>query len=198
MKIDESLLESFGAEIKNYKPKEFIFRDGDSPLYYYQLKNGVVKINHYDENGKEFIHNILGENQSFGDSLLFTNKKYPINAITLSSSSVIKLPKNRFFELLQQHPDINRDLNNCFSQHLYYNLIMMQSLASPHPSVRIKGLMEYLKSFHSCDDAFSFHIKLTRQQIADLIGLRVETVIRTLKKMQEENLLKIENKQILY
>ncbi|WP_326983512.1 Crp/Fnr family transcriptional regulator [Chryseobacterium sp. MYb264] len=198
MKIDEKVLHSFDAEIIDYRAKEFIFHDGDLPLYYFQIQKGTVKLNHYDENGKEFIHNILSDEQSFGDSLLFLKKAYPMNAITLTPCTIIKLPKKSFFRLLNENPELNRELNSCFSQQLYFNLLMMQSLSSTNPTARILGLMDYLKSFDQAEDLYSFHVQLTRQQIADLTGLRVETVIRTLKKMSENNSIKVENKRIFY
>lgn len=198
MKIDEKILTSFGAEIKNYRPKEFIFQEGDMALYYYQTIVGTVKINHYSEDGKEFIHNILGENQSFGDSPLFLDIEYPMNAVALTHSAIYKLSKSRFFQILEEHPKTSIELNNCFSHRMHYQMLMMQNMASQNPMMRIKGLMDYLKSFQEKIDPFSFHIQLTRQQIADLTGLRVETIIRTLKKMEKENSLRFENKQILY
>ncbi|MBN9337629.1 MAG: winged helix-turn-helix domain-containing protein, partial [Chryseobacterium sp.] len=45
---------------------------------------------------------------------------------------------------------------------------------------------------------FSFQIPLTRQQMASLTGLRVETTIRTLKSMEKDNIVKIRNRKILY
>jgi len=71
-------------------------------------------------------------------------------------------------------------------------------MAYQNPVFRLKGLMEYLKSYSENDCQFEFPIELTRQQIANLTGLRVETVIRTLKKMEKENSIKIENRRILY
>lgn len=198
MKIDEKILNSFEAEIKEYRAKEFIFREGDQPLYYFQIKQGTVKLNHYDENGKEFIHNILSDEQSFGDSLLFLKKNYPMNAIALTPCTILRLPRSSFFRILKESPELNCEMNSCFSQQLYFNLLMMQSLASTNPTARITGLMNYLKSFDHAEDLFSFHVQLTRQQIADLTGLRVETVIRTLKKMAENNTVKFQDKRIFY
>ncbi|WP_228406521.1 helix-turn-helix domain-containing protein [Chryseobacterium sp. AG844] len=39
---------------------------------------------------------------------------------------------------------------------------------------------------------------LTRQQIANLTGLRVETVIWTIKKMAQEKILKLDGRTIFY
>ncbi len=198
MNIDENLLYSFGAEDKIYKPKEIIFKEGDHALYYFQIIRGKVKLNNYNDDGKEFIHNILGKNQSFGDPLLFLDKSYPMNAIGLEVSEIIRLPKQNFIEMLRKNPELSIEMNACFSQQLYYKLIMMQSMASNNPAQRLKGLLDYLKSYDdkTCDACFE--VGLTRQQIANLTGLRVETVIRALKKMEKAGSIQLKNRKILY
>jgi CRP-like cAMP-binding protein len=198
MNIDESLLYSFGAEDRDYKKREAVFREEDHALYYFQISEGKVKLNNYNENGKEFIHNILGKKQSFGEAMLFLNQKYPINAICLEDSRIIRLPKNNFFEMITQNPDLSLEMNACFSQEIFYKLKMVQSLASENPMQRLKGLLEYLKSYHDEDCQKCFHIEFTRQQIANLTGMRVETVIRTLKKMEKEGSIILKDRKILY
>jgi CRP-like cAMP-binding protein len=71
-------------------------------------------------------------------------------------------------------------------------------MSSQNPIVRLEGLLNYLKSYHEGDCAHSFAVELTRQQIANLTGLRVETVIRPLKKMEHQGKLKIKERKILY
>ncbi|MFP7654685.1 Crp/Fnr family transcriptional regulator [Chryseobacterium proteolyticum] len=198
MNIDQKLLYSFGAEDKIYKRGELIFREGDHALYYFQIVDGKVKLNNYNEEGKEFIQNILGKNQSFGDPLLFLDKLYPTNATALTSTQIIRISKESFLKLLEKNPDLSLTMNACLSQRLYYKILMTQYMAYQNPVFRLKGLMEYLKSYSENDCQFEFPIELTRQQIANLTGLRVETVIRTLKKMEKENSIKIENRRILY
>ncbi len=198
MNIEESLLYSFGAETKIFKKGEMIFREGDQVLYYFQIVEGKIKLNNYNEEGKEFIHNILGKNQSFGDSLIFLDKQYPMNATCLSPTELIRLPKNSFLEMLEKNPDISIEMNHCLSQRLYYKMVMIQNMASSNPSVRLKGLLNYLRSFQNEDCEHCFPVELTRQQIANLVGLRVETVIRALKKMEQEGAIKIHNRKILY
>ena len=198
MKIDEELLYSSGAEIKKYNQKDVIFQEGNSPLYYFQIISGTVIINNYNEQGKEFIHNILGETQSFGDSLLFIDKNYPMNAVAITDCSIIRLPKEDFLNLLRAHPKLSLEMNACLSHRMYYNLIMTQNMASKDPVVRLTGLLNYFKSYQKKSDVFSFKVQLTRQQIADLTGLRVETVIRTFKKMEKDNILQIIDQKVFY
>ncbi|WP_292010084.1 Crp/Fnr family transcriptional regulator [Chryseobacterium sp.] len=198
MVINEEILYSMGAEIKKFSPTELIFREGDLPSFYFQIIKGEVKLNSYNEEGKELIQNILGNGQCIGESLLFMDKPSPMNAIALNHCTILKLSKFDFFRLLKYYPDICMDINKCISQRLYFKLIMAQTIHSQNPAAKLKVLLDYLKSFQKEKKAFSFQIPLTRQQIASLTGICVETAIRTIKSMERDHMLKIINQKIMY
>jgi len=198
MNIDEELLLASGGEVKKYKKGELIYREGHHALYFFQIAEGKVKLNNYDDEGREFIQNILGGGQSFGDSMLFLDKFYPMNAVSLIPSEVIRVPKERFLKLIQIHPHLSMEMNACLSQRLYFKAIMLQNMASLNPISRLTGLLDYLKSYHDDSCGSCFHVELTRQEIANLVGLRVETVIRALKKMEKEGRVTLENRKIVY
>lgn len=201
--IEEELLYQFGTELRDFNKNSIIFYEGQSPLYYFQIKEGSVKLNNYKDDGKEFIQNIFNPKQSFGESLLFLERPYPMNAISLRDSKIFQLPRPKFHELLQTHPDVSYRLNKSLSQRLYYKYLMLLNLSSSDPQMRLLGLMDYLKSFkidnqeHELEEKF-YEIPLTRQQLANLTGLCVETVIRTVKKMASDNRLVIEGRKIYY
>lgn len=198
MLISEDLLFSYGAEIRNYDKGEIIFSEKDSPKNYFQLVSGRIKLNHYNEEGKEMILAILHKGLSVCELLLFIDEKYPVNAITLEKSSVIKLSKSAFMKLVNEHHNVSLDINRFLSQRLYYKFIMLENNSSLHPEVRIKGVMDYHKSFFTDQDPFSFQMPLTRQQLAAMTGLRVETVIRTIKNLEQQQTVKIESGKIYY
>ncbi|ASW73615.1 cyclic nucleotide-binding protein [Chryseobacterium piperi] len=196
--ITEDLLLSYGAEIKNYKANEIIFREGEFSLYYFQILKGKIKLNNYTEDGKEFIQNIFSDGHSFGESILFVDKPYPMNAIALNPSSVLRLPKPDFLNLLKENPDISLSIYHCLADRMYHKYIMFYNLSFQNPTSKLRLLMDYLKSYHEDKIPYSFQIPLTRQQLASLTGLRVETVIRVIKNMEKENVLKIVNRKIFY
>ncbi len=198
MVIDENILYSAGAEIRHYKPSEYLFNEGEPPIYYYQIIQGEVKLNNYNEEGKEFIQNILSEGQSCGESILFINKPYPMNAQTLTKCTILRLHKSAFFNLLSSSVELCMEISAFLSQRLYYKFVMMQNISSQSPMVRLKGLLDYLKSFHEDESPYSFRVPLTRQQLASLTGLRVETTIRTIKHMEKNKIVQIKNRKILY
>lgn len=197
--IPAQLLNQYGAQLKSYEIGDFIFREQTKSYYYFQIVTGKVKLNNVSEDGKEFIQNIFQENQSFGEAELFIDEVYPSNAMTLEKTEVLQLPKNDFFRLLQENPQYNKVISENISRRLYYKMLMSQQIFSQHPAARITALMDYFKHIHSLKTILDpYLIPLTRQQIANLTGLRVETVIRTVKKMEKEGVLKIINRQIFY
>lgn len=196
MLISPELLEKYGAETEFFESHHTIFREGDIPKFYYQVLDGRIKLNNYNEDGKELIFAILDKGLSVCELLLFIDKTYPVNAITFEKCTVIKLPKLSFEKLLDENPDVSRDINKFLSERLYYKYIMLENNSSLRPDVRVQGALDYYKSFTDKTEKFSYEIPLTRQQLASLTALRVETVIRTVKKLEKDGALKIINRKI--
>ena len=63
---------------------------------------------------------------------------------------------------------------------------IIKSFASNCPEYRIATLLNYLKAENRNFCSTCSQLKLTRQQIADMTGLRVETVIRTMRTMHDK------------
>lgn len=199
MIINESILESLGATTEHYQPGESIFLEDDTPRYYFQILKGKVKLNNYNHEGREILQSLLESGESVGESLLFVDGyTYPVNAVAMSRCEVFKLRKSAFIDLLEKNPSINMEINRHLSQVLYFKQVMGQILCTHNPILKIKKLLDFLKTKQTETDSFSFQIPLTRQEIANLTGLCVETTIRTVKEMERKNIVKIRERKILY
>lgn len=198
MIISEDQLLTYGADYEDYDINQSIFHEGGLPKFYFQIVDGIVELNNYHEDGKEFTQNILSAGQSFGESLLFNEKPYPMSAIAKTKCKILKLSKVDFFNLLNQNQELSLNMFRCLADRLYYKYIMLFNISATDPSFKIKTIMDYLKGDTFNNRPYSFQVPLTRKQIANLTGLRVETVIRTVKKMENEKTLKIEHGKIYY
>ena len=198
MIIKEEILLANGATYEEYNNNDTVFNEGDRPQYYFQIVNGIVELNNYHEDGKEFTQNILSDGQSFGESLLFNNKPYPMNAIVKAPSLILRLTKENFINLIQYNPEVSMDMFRCLADRLFYKYTMLFNLSSTNPIHKIETIMNYLKSYNSNIDPYTFQVPLTRQQLANLTGLRTETVIRTVKKMEKDKVLKLKDRKIYY
>lgn len=195
--IEEALLISFGAKSLELNKDEYIFTKGDVAKYYYQVVEGEVKMNNYSDDGKEFIQAIFSKERSFGEPPLFGDFGYPANAITITKVVLLRLAKDAFFELLELHPRVSIQFAKGLAERLNYKAIMAAEISTQDSGHRILTFIDYLKNeIYKVEGEFAFKLELTRQQIADLTGLRVETVIRTMKELEKDGELKIKSRKV--
>lgn len=189
--ININLLLAWGATYKKVNSGETIFREGQFCNYYYQLVSGNVKWINIDSEGHECIHSIIEPGESFGEFPLFDDGPYAASAIAESDSILIRLYKPTFLELLKENPNLLFDFTRMLTKRLRFKYSLIKSYASHNPETRITNLINQLKAENKNFCAECDLLKLTRQQIADMTGLRVETVIRTMRKMHEKGTIQI-------
>lgn len=188
MILKEDLLK-YGAERRNYKKGDFLFYEGEKARYYYQILKGELKMNNYNEKGNEFVQGMFKAGQSFGEPPLFIDEPYPANAEITKDAEVLLLPKSKFFELLDDFPIITMKLTKVLAQRLFYKSIIAVEMSSQTPEHRILSLLDYFKkqSHQGLPNDERVKFDITRQEIANLTGLRVETVIRAVKNLESKD-----------
>ncbi|UKB81993.1 Crp/Fnr family transcriptional regulator [Chryseobacterium sp. MEBOG06] len=198
MIINEDLLLSHGAKLEKYNAADYIFEEGTAAKYYFQIKYGTVKLNTFLEDGKEFVHGIPFDGHCIGESYLFTGHNYAVNAIAVTSCEIIKIPKDKLLQILLENPLLMLELNKYTAERLHFRYMISSFLVISDPIVKLEKLFDHIKGYFGFEEAYSFLVPYTRQQIATLTGLRVETVIRYIKKMNELKLVKLDSTKIYY
>ncbi|WP_410881218.1 Crp/Fnr family transcriptional regulator [Myroides sp. DW712] len=189
--IDPAILLRYRGFIKEFDKNETVFLQGEEPRYYYQIVQGKVKMNNYNEDGKEFIQGLFGDGESFGEPPLFCAVNYPANAVTLQATRILLISKSDFYTLLEHETSSCFTVLQALSSRLYYKSIMAPDISSNDSEKRILTLLHFIKEQNQVGQQ-EFLVELTRQQIADMTGLRVETVIRTIKEMESKKQIRIE------
>jgi CRP-like cAMP-binding protein len=196
--IDENTLLAWGATYDRVRKGEFIFREGSLCRYFHQLTEGSVRWINIDERGRECLQSLIVPGESFGEIPLFDDGPYVASAIANEASIIIRLPKDRFLEMLHSYPNVHAAIDRKMSEHLRFKFIILKTLAHQSPEVRIRQLFDFMKTEQKYICPRYHYIMLTRQQIADLSGLRVETVIRAIRRMHDKGQLLVENRKIYY
>jgi CRP-like cAMP-binding protein len=186
MMIDIDLLLAWGGAFKKAPRGTTLFSEGTTCCFYYQLVSGQVKWLNINEEGREFIQIITDPGECFGELPLFDDEPYAATAITVEDCVVIRLHKPVFKQLLDENQDIHFKFSRLLAQRVRFKFMLLESLACQDPEARISTLLNYLKKQNKnfCRDCNQ--LKLTRQQIANMTGLRVETVIRSMRQMHEK------------
>jgi CRP-like cAMP-binding protein len=195
--VDIDLLLAWGATYKKYRTGEMIFYEGSEGRYYHQLVEGRVRWMNVDEDGREFIQKFIEEGESFGEIPMFDDGPYVSNAIADKDTIVIRLPKGSFLQLLSENPVLHFSFTRLITERLRNKFIMLKEVASQDPERKVVTILdEYKKGVLAGDSSDTIRINLTRQEIADMTGLRVETVIRTIKHLEEKGILAIEKGKV--
>lgn len=194
--INTDLLISHGATFKKLNKDEIIFKEGSHCCFYYQLADGEVRWVNIDEEGREFIQNIIEPGESFGELPLFDDNPYAATAIASENSTVLRLSKTAFLQLIKNHPEIHFEFSKLFVERLRFKFMILREIAVHGPEDCITNLFKYFKERKKFTCSKCSKVTLTRQQIADMTGMRVETVIRAIRNLHDQGKLVIEKGKV--
>lgn len=194
--IKDEILESYGAQKKGYNAGEIIFAEGSKCQYYHQLISGSVKWINITDEGKEYLQMIIDPGESFGELPLFDQGLYAANAIADADCTVYRLSDELFHLLIISLPEIHFAFSKLLAQRLRFKFMIIKEFAFHDPEHRITALLNEFKATrkHICPECFQ--LKLTRQQIGNMTGLRVETVIRAMRSMHDNGAIQIEKGRV--
>jgi CRP/FNR family transcriptional regulator, cyclic AMP receptor protein len=194
--INEDTLLTWGATYKRVRKDEVIFQEGSPGVFYHQLVKGKIKWINLDDNGKEFIQCIIQEGESFGELPLLDDGPYVATSVALEDGLILRLRKETFLQLLRENPKTHFKFTRLMTERLRLKFIFLKELSNQDPERKIWTILNYYKEDGEACVAGRHRINLTRQQIANMTGLRVETVIRTIKNLQEEGRLVIDRGKV--
>jgi CRP-like cAMP-binding protein len=182
-----------------YKKNQAIFLQGNTPYGVFCLHSGSVKIEINDGNGHESIVRLVANGELFGHRAIFGNKAYRASAIALENSNVIYFEKDFIFKVIKSNPEISFKLLENLSQLAGLAEESVVSISHKNVRERLAGLLITLKASYGVKDAIGFRleIKLTREDMASMIGTSTETVARLFTEFKEVGILIQEGKLII-
>ncbi|MBK7587913.1 MAG: Crp/Fnr family transcriptional regulator [Bacteroidetes bacterium] len=197
MQISTNLLLEYGGIQKIFEKNEYIFHEGDTARYFYQIVKGRVKVFCTNDDGKLFVQGVFADGNSFGEPPLLIKEKYPVSAIALCKSVIIKIGDTAFEELMNKNQHIQKTMIQLLARRIFDKSKIAKDMMNQKTEHRILSFLEDFKAKngHHIEKIF---IPFTRQEIADFTGLRVETVIRSLLKLKNKNIVEITNRKLYY
>ncbi|RPJ69275.1 MAG: Crp/Fnr family transcriptional regulator [Acidobacteria bacterium] len=189
--IPDAMWQEYGGRSVSLSKGETLFDQGSTANHFFQVRTGKVKMVSYNDQGREFVQGIFTDGQSFGEPPFFNDLPYPAAAVAVEDSIVWKCGRAAFLKLLAERPEVHLQVTKVLSGRLVYKSMMLAEIAVEEAEHRLTRLIEYLRDASRDPDADRFRVPLTRQQLADMTGLRVETVVRTIKAMEQKGVLRI-------
>jgi len=186
------LLENISTIVKKNKKEIFFFEDQEGENIYF-LATGHIKLYKTNDEGKEAIIHFVKPGELFAEILLYLRNRYPVTAEAVVDSIALAINSKRLYQLIKENPDISMKLIGMMAQRIKYFLNMIENLTLSDARNR---LLRYLKLLADKNKNNMVTLPASKGDIAILLGIAPETFSRLLKKLTEENIIRVKGKEI--
>ncbi len=198
--LDHAALEdvSHNKVMNSYKKGQNIFFEGNPPFGLYCISSGKIKVTKTGSDGKESIVRIAGPGDVLGHRSLFSKENYSATATVLEDASICFLDKNYIYSALKKDPSISINLLQKLSKDMGSAEARNASMSQKSARERLAELFLSFKKNYGIEESgrTRIDIKLSRDEIASIIGTAHETIIRLISEFKEEGILSQEGKVI--
>ena len=179
------------------KKGEFLFRSGESFHSLYAIRTGFFKTTVASQDGRDQVTGFFMSGELIGMDGICTHS-YSCDAVALEDSEVCELPFGHMEALSKEIPSIQTHFFRLMSREIVRDQGVMLLLGNMRAEERIAAFLLNLSQrlHHRGFAANDFILRMSREEIGSYLGLKLETVSRTLSRFHQEGLIVVEHKHI--
>lgn len=183
----EDIEEAFAHKERfEYRPGATIYCEGNVGNHVFYITRGEVKTYKVNEDGKELITELFSDKSFFGFTSFLAHKPYSENAEAIQATEIIKLEKGELLNLIKSNPQLGLNFIDLLSNDL--DTVKEHLMHLAYDSVRKKTADAIL---HLSPDANKDKtVRISRSDLASMIGIAKETLTRTLTDFKDEKLIR--------
>lgn len=184
---------------ENFKKKQEIFSEGDPSDWFYILISGKVKITKMSVDGREIIIELISPPDFFGGFAVLKGFPYPANAVAMEDSNVIKISRHNLLKIIDRFPNVMYDMTANLGDRIREFHDTLKNIALERVESRIAALLLKLadKTGEKKDKTILINMRLTKQDIAEMVGTTVETTIRVMSKFKKSGFIDDKDGKVL-
>lgn len=183
-----------------YKKGQTLFVQGTHPFGIYCISTGNIKLSKVGQDGKESIVRIIGKGDILGHRSLFTQDHYSATATAMEDAEVCFIDKKYIMKVIEKEPTVSLNIINKLSKDMGAAEERISSLHQKNVRERLAELILILKESHGQkmeDGTYRLNLKLTREEMATMIGTANETLIRFMTEFKHEGMIGQDGKTII-
>lgn len=190
-------LDAVIRQSRRLKRGEYLFRAGEAFKSMYAIRTGFFKTSISSHDGREQVTGFQMSGELLGLDGVSANA-HSCDAIALEDAEVCELPFNRMESLGRDIPSLQRHFFRLMSREIVRDQSVMLLLGNMKAEERLAAFLLNLSQRFSTRGfaANDFILRMSREEIGSYLGLKLETVSRTLSKFQAQGWLKVEHKHI--
>ncbi len=198
LNIDERAAIINRARIRNFAAGERIFSIGAPGDYMAALLTGTIRITVPSPHGRELLLAILEPGELFGEIALLDGKERSADATANTSSVLAILDRHEVLSFLERNPAAWPRIVEILCDRIRHTDIQLAEVALLRLPARLARAILRIASNDpkSAADYRHFHVQLTQQDLANMVGATRETVNKCLATWQRQGLIHIDGGQI--
>jgi CRP/FNR family transcriptional regulator len=180
------------------KANHILFNQSTPLTNIYAVSSGAFKLLLQTDDSTENIIGLRFPGELIGEDALFL-KTYNYTAIAIGDSSVCKVSVEQMTSCGQLIPEIQKNLIELLSRQNYvrqknFQAYIGKKSADSLLAAFLLNIIERNASYTGSDN--SIELPINRNNIANFLGLRRETLSRVFSKFQKEQLIQVEGRKI--
>lgn len=181
---EQRLLKSISADI-HLDPRKTLFDEGDPADHVFNITEGAVALSKSLPDGRRQITGFLYPGDFLG---LAHNVSYAYGAETLTPVTICRFPRRKFEEMLGRFPHMERRLLTIASNELATAQDQMLLLGRKTAVERLASFLLKLSERQVArgQSGTVMPLPMGRGEIADYLGLTIETVSRTFTRLRQD------------
>lgn len=190
-------LDSVLRQSRRLKKGEYLFRSGDEFHSLYAVRTGFMKTTIASFDGRDQVTGFFMSGELVGLDGIY-HKQHTCDAMALEDSEVCELPFERMEELGVAVPSLQSHFYRLISREILRDQGVMMLLGNMRAEERLAAFLLNLsqrlqqRGFAAND----FILRMSREEIGSYLGLKLETVSRTLSRFNQEGWISVEHKHI--
>lgn len=175
------------------KARKVIFHDGDESNQYFNVKSGAIKLIKTLADGQQHIVGLLYPPDFMGQCV---NTHHTYSAETATDAELCSYPRGPFDIFLKTHPELERkilsmtlrELDSCRD----WSLLLGRKCSYQRVAgflIMIAKRIPKISGGESASNRAHFQLPFTRAEMADYLGLTLETVSRQFSRLKSERMI---------
>jgi CRP/FNR family transcriptional regulator, cyclic AMP receptor protein len=178
-----------------YKKGECIITEGmPVPGLHFILK-GRVKMTSSGLNGKQQILRFVGDGDVMGN---YCNREepVPIGAFAMEDVKICFIDSNVIEDILMSNPLLTIALMRYYSSELRKTESRIKQIVQMNTREKVAEALLFIIDSWGLEDEKDINIQISRQEIADIVGINSEQVVRQLSDFEKENMIIKQGREI--
>lgn len=175
------------AKVRKLGPRQYLFHQHSPADSLYTIGDGALMVERSSSRGQRQILAFIFAGNFVG----FThNDFFEYSVKSLNDVNAMEYPRLEFLALCDEIPQLKKNIDRITSNVMLRLFDQLFALGQKKSHERVCFLLQQLAD-RQAGNALSFELIMTRQDIADYLGLTLETVSRAFSRLQKDEIIKV-------